>query len=121
MNLIDFRRATVMRGEREVLRDFDLVIRRGESVAILGPNGSGKSTLIGTIMREFYPLRRDGSFVRILGEELWNIEDLRTRIGIVRGHFVPPTAGIVSGREFVVSSFFGSVGLWNHQQPSPEM
>jgi iron complex transport system ATP-binding protein len=121
MNLIEFRRATVLRGGRAALRELDLAIRAGESVAILGPNGCGKSTLIGAILREFYPLRREGSWVRILGEEFWNIEDLRASIGIVKNTLLPPKAGIVSARELVVSSFFGSVGLWNHQKPSAAM
>lgn len=110
-----------MRGDRAALRELDLAIPAGESVAILGPNGCGKSTLIGAIMREFYPLRREGSWVRILGEEFWNVEDLRTSIGIVKNTLLPPKVGIVSARELVVSGFFGSVGLWNHQKPSATM
>ncbi|MBT1177747.1 ABC transporter ATP-binding protein [Bifidobacterium callimiconis] len=31
---------------REVLRDFDMTLVRGESVALLGPNGSGKTTIM---------------------------------------------------------------------------
>ena len=33
-------------GEKRVLRDVSLVVRRGERVAIIGPNGLGKSTLL---------------------------------------------------------------------------
>ena len=121
MNLIEFRRATVMRGGRAALRDLDLAIPAGQPVAILGPNGCGKSTLIGAILREYYPLRRDGSWVKILGEEFWNIEDLKASIGIVKNTLLPPKAGIVPARELVVSSFFGSVGLWNHQKPTSAM
>ena len=121
MNLIEFRQATVLRGRLPALSDLSLSIGAGESVAILGPNGCGKSTLIGTILREFYPLRRDGSSVKILGQELWNVEDLRACIGIVKNSLLPPAAGIVPARELVVSSFFGSVGLWNHQRPTAAM
>ncbi len=121
LNLIEFRRATVLRGARPALRDLTLCIRAKESVAVLGPNGCGKSTLIGTILREFYPLRAEGSFVRIMGQELWNIEDLRAAIGIVKNNLLPPAVGTFPARELVVSSFFGSVGLWNHQRPTADM
>ncbi len=110
-----------MRGSRAALQDLDLAIGADESVAIIGPNGCGKSTVIGTILRQFYPLQRAGSYVKIFGEELWNVESLRSRIGIVTNNLLPPSAGIVPAREFVAASFFGSVGLWNHQRPSKKM
>src|SRR5580693_7880964 len=81
--LIELRNVTVMRGDNLVLRDFSLTIGAGEHVAILGPNGCGKSTLIKTITRECYPLSRAGSSVRILGQSLWNVFDLRSMLGIV--------------------------------------
>ena len=37
-------------GDKEIIKDFSIKIRRGEFVSIVGPNGSGKSTLLKTII-----------------------------------------------------------------------
>ena len=37
-------------GEKRVLRDVSLTVRRGEKIAIIGPNGLGKSTLLKIVM-----------------------------------------------------------------------
>src|SRR5690606_38777865 len=39
-------------GERQVLNGVDLVVRRGDRLAIMGPNGIGKSTLLRIAMGE---------------------------------------------------------------------
>ena len=39
-------------GEKQVLHGVDLLVRRGDRLAIMGPNGIGKSTLLKIIMRE---------------------------------------------------------------------
>ncbi|MDR2624624.1 MAG: ABC transporter ATP-binding protein [Methanobrevibacter sp.] len=36
---------------KDILKDINLTINEGESVAILGPNGAGKTTLINTILK----------------------------------------------------------------------
>ncbi|HEY4105224.1 MAG TPA: ABC-F family ATP-binding cassette domain-containing protein, partial [Polyangiaceae bacterium] len=38
-------------GEKAVLRDVSLTVRRGEKIAVIGPNGLGKSTLLKIIMQ----------------------------------------------------------------------
>jgi ATPase subunit of ABC transporter with duplicated ATPase domains len=39
-------------GEKTVLRDVSLTMRRGEKIAVIGPNGLGKSTLLKIVMGE---------------------------------------------------------------------
>ncbi|MGN9779886.1 ABC transporter ATP-binding protein [Nonomuraea sp. ZG12] len=41
---------SVRLGEREVLTDVDLEVRRGAWLAVIGPNGAGKSTLLKAVM-----------------------------------------------------------------------
>jgi ATPase subunit of ABC transporter with duplicated ATPase domains len=48
-------------GEKRVLTDVSLVVRRGERVAIIGPNGLGKSTLLKILIER---LRADGGAVK---------------------------------------------------------
>ena len=118
--LIELQSASVMRGDRIVLHDVTLRIDVGEHVAILGPNGCGKSTLVKTLTRECYPLARNGSHVRLFGREVWNVFELRSLLGIVANDFPAPTRRI-SGLEMVLSGFFSSIGLWTHQNVTPEM
>ena len=49
--IIELRGVNKWFGELHVLRDVDLVVRRGERMVICGPSGSGKSTLIRCINR----------------------------------------------------------------------
>ncbi|HEY2664732.1 MAG TPA: ATP-binding cassette domain-containing protein, partial [Candidatus Binataceae bacterium] len=119
--LIDLRRVTVMRGMKPVLREVDLRIDVGEHVAILGPNGSGKSTLIKTITRELYPLIREESRLKILGQDRWNVFDLRSMLGIVSNDLASHFATEISGRNVVLSGFFSSVGLANNHQITKAM
>ncbi|MFI9509299.1 ABC transporter ATP-binding protein [Nocardia sp. NPDC052566] len=52
--------------DRPVLREFDLTIRPGETVAIIGPAGSGKSTLSLLLPRFYAP---DSGSIRLFGAE----------------------------------------------------
>jgi iron complex transport system ATP-binding protein len=110
-----------MRGHTVALKDVSLKIGVGEHIAILGPNGCGKSTLIKAITRECYPVIQDRSSVRILGEERWEVWELRKLLGIVSNDLMASCTRATSGREIVLSGFFSSIGLWPHQEVTPEM
>jgi iron complex transport system ATP-binding protein len=109
-----------MRGEQVVLKNMSLRIEVGEHVAILGPNGCGKSTLVRTLTREFYPLWREDSHVRLFGREKWNVFELWSLLGIVSNHFPIPSR-TVTARELVIGAFFSSVGLWPIHEVTSEM
>ena len=119
--LIEFERVSVMRGGQIVLHEVSLRIEAGEHVAILGPNGCGKSTLIKTIARECYPLAREGSRMALFGKERWNIFDLRPLLGLVSNDLMALCTRQITGREAVVSGFFGSIGVQPYQHITPEI
>jgi iron complex transport system ATP-binding protein len=113
--LLELQSIQVIRGEKVVLDDFTLRIESGEHIAILGPNGCGKSTLIKTITRELYPVAREGSGIRILGESCWNVFDLRSLLGIVSNDLMTWCTGEALGRDVVLSGFFSSNDIYpNH-------
>ena len=68
--------------EEPVLRDINLEIRAGETVALVGPTGAGKSTLAKLIARFYDP---DHGAVLIDGHDLREVtqSSLRAQLGIV--------------------------------------
>ena len=118
-SLLDFRNLEVRRGQKIALENFSLRIDADEHVAILGPNGCGKSTLIKTITRECYPVVREGSSVRLFGEETWDVFQLRSALGIVSNDLMLSCTGDASGREVVLSGFFSSTAIYPNHTVEP--
>jgi iron complex transport system ATP-binding protein len=124
--LLDFKNVTVVRGdrvrgERAALAGLTLRIEQGEHACILGPNGCGKSTLIKTITRECYPLVSDDASMSILGHDRWDVCELRSTLGIVSPDLLASCTTDATGRDVVLSGFFGSTRVFPHHEPSPEL
>lgn len=109
--LIDIRNATIFRGETRVFENLTLCIGQHEPAVILGPNGSGKTTLLKVIMRELYPARREGSLVRILGRDTWNVWELRSHIGVVSHDLQTRYRPSTTGLGVILSGYLSSVGI----------
>ena len=113
--IIDIKNATVYRGDNRVFDGLKLKIDDGRHTAILGPNGSGKSTLLRLLSRELFAVVKENSYVRIWGEERWDLEELRPRMGIVSHDLQVRYKPWVTGWDVVMSGFDASIGLWPHQ------
>ena len=79
---IEFRHVSFKYGEQWVLKDINLTIPKGKTIALVGQSGSGKSTMVDLIPR-YYDVQEgevliDGINVKELG-----IHDLRQLIGNV--------------------------------------
>jgi len=68
--------------EKPVLQDFNLHIKRGETIALVGPTGGGKSTIVNLICRFFEP--KVGT-ICIGGHnyEDYSLNLIQSRIGVV--------------------------------------
>lgn len=75
-------------GHLTALDGVDLVLQRGELLAVLGPNGAGKSTSIGLLLGLIRP---DGGRAELFGMDPQQI-DARRRIGVMlQSAMLPPT------------------------------
>lgn len=118
--LIDFQNISVIRGDKLALNKLTLRISQKEHVAILGPNGCGKSTLIKTITRECYPLALPDSRITIMGEQRWNVFELRLLLGIVSNDLMAICRTDTMGRDIVLSGFFSSWEIFSNHHVEPD-
>jgi len=79
---VSFRYPGQAKDDKWVLRDVDLFIPRGQSVALVGQNGAGKTTLVKLVTRLYEPTE---GRVLLDGRDLraWDRAELLARFGVV--------------------------------------
>jgi ATP-binding cassette subfamily B protein len=66
----------------ELIKDFNLKVKKGETIAIVGPTGAGKTTLVNLIMR-FYDVDKGSISIDDIGIMNMSRHDLRKNVGMV--------------------------------------
>lgn len=81
-NNIEFRNVSFAYDKEDVLKDINLTIEKGKTVALVGPSGGGKSTLADLVPRFYDPT---AGVVLLDGISLadYEIESLRKQLGVV--------------------------------------
>ncbi len=83
--MIQLHNVKVAFGSKIVLRELNLDVHRGETLAVIGPSGSGKSTVIKLLTGLLAPtagsIEIEGQEVSRIAEDQWDV--LRQRMGVV--------------------------------------
>ncbi len=68
--------------DKPVLKDFNLKVRQGETIALVGPTGGGKTTIVNLLCRFYEPKR---GVIRIGGRDYTELtlHAIQSRIGVV--------------------------------------
>jgi iron complex transport system ATP-binding protein len=106
-------------GGKPILHGVDWSLPRGSRAALLGANGSGKSTLLRVVAGYQFPTE---GRAEVLGERFGAVDlnQLRTRIGVV-----DPASPLlfderVSVRDAVLTGFFGNLSPWFNEPTSAQ-
>ena len=98
---IEIKNLCVSVNNKEILKDFNLLIKPGEIHAIMGPNGTGKSTLSKVIMGDDDYIVNSGD-IRVNGESILNLETYkRARMGIFLCYQNPLSIDGITNSEFI--------------------
>ncbi len=72
----------IYEGEKSVLKDFNLHVKAGETIALVGPTGAGKSTIVNLLCRFYEPT---GGRILINGRDYTDmtLHSIQSRVGMV--------------------------------------
>ncbi len=69
-------------GEHWILRNINLTIDSGQTIAVVGHTGAGKTTLTSLLLR-FYDVQKGQVLIDGIDVRQWNLQKLRRRFGVV--------------------------------------
>jgi subfamily B ATP-binding cassette protein MsbA len=79
---IEFRNVTFSYGEGVVLKNFNLIIKKGEKIGLVGLSGSGKSTLISLLLR-LYDVTNGEILIDGVSINSYSLPSVRKAFGLV--------------------------------------
>ena len=86
---IEAKKLSIYYGQKQVVHDVDLSIRKNSVTAFIGPSGCGKSTVLRTLnrMNDYIEIFRKEGDILLNGNDIYdkkiNVEELRQEVGIV--------------------------------------
>jgi subfamily B ATP-binding cassette protein MsbA len=79
---IEFKNITFSYGEGDILKNFNLIIKKGEKVGLVGLSGSGKSTLISLLLR-LYNVKSGEILIDGVNVEKYSLASVRKVFALV--------------------------------------
>ncbi len=117
-HVIDFHNVCIRYGQRTILKDLNLTVKRGEHWALSGENGAGKSTLLSIVCAD--NLQSYANQISLFGtprgsgESIW---DIKKHIGYVSPELHRSYSKDIPVIEVVASGLSDSVGLYKRPRP----
>lgn len=111
--ILYYENISFIREKREILKDVNWKIEKGENWALLGLNGSGKSTLLEMVLAYVFPTKGE---LRVFGHKFGNYawKNIKNRVGFVSSslnNFLS-TLNKQKLEDIVVSGKFNSIGVY---------
>jgi iron complex transport system ATP-binding protein len=116
-DMLDIHSLRVNYGEKRILTDIDLTVKRGEILALIGPNGAGKTTLIRAVSGVI-PIQSGEILVDNIELDRLSVRDRARHLAVVpQARQMPPDITVLQtvllGRTAYLN-FLGSAGPHDH-------